>query len=368
MSRRPAHRRFDASRVRTYPLRRRSNKVAVDGFADPAALAAARPAPPSGPWFRNGLPGEGPDQSKGLQELAAYTAECARAGKPVVVLSGAHMIKNGQAPLVVDLIERGAVTLFGTNGAGTIHSFELALTGASSEDVRTALPAGEFGMAFETGHYLNYALRLGAARGWGYGECMGRLFCEADFRRRVIDAVFADFPDTGEYFKPYEGFAHEKSCVLAAAWRKGIPACVFPSLGTDITDQHASFDGAAKGAAGGRDFLLFAEEMCRFTRGGVVLNVGTAITGPEVLLKAVSMAANVGRRPDGLWTGVFDVRPFTFDDAVRDEGRAYYYLRDQKSIATRIPRVFGGVGFYFQGLHAGTLTAFYQYLLRELDS
>ncbi|MHC4916464.1 MAG: GSU2086 family protein [Planctomycetota bacterium] len=357
---------FDPAGIRTYPLGRRRNKVAVDGFADPAALAAAAPRPPAGPWFRAGQPGPGPDQSAGLRELAAYTAECARAGRPVVVLSGAHMIKNGQVSLVVDLIERGAVTLFGTNGAGTIHSFELALTGASSEDVRTALPDGDFGMAFETGHYLNYALTLGAREGWGYGECVGRLFCDEPFRRAVIDAVFADYPDTGDYLKPYEGFPHLESCVLAAAYRKGIPLCVFPSLGTDITDQHASFDGAAKGLAGGRDFLVFTEEMSRCPEGGVVLSIGTAIMGPEVLLKAVSMAANAGRKPAGLWTGVFDVRPFTFDDEARDEQQAYYYLRDQKSIATRIPKVFGGVGYYFQGLHEDTLTAFYQYLVREL--
>jgi hypothetical protein len=359
---------FDLSAVSTYPLARRRNKVEVEGFADPEALRAAEPGRPRSPWFRNGLAGAGPDQSKGLEELAGHTAKCVREGKPVVVLSGAHMVKNGQVSLIVDLVNRGAVSLFGTNGAGTIHSFELALTGASSEDVRTALPAGQFGMAFETGHYLNYALRLGTQRGWGYGECTGRLFCDAEFRKGVIDAVFADYPDTGEYLKPYDGFEYAGSCALAAAFEKGIPTCVFPSLGTDIIDQVPSFDGGVKGLAGGRDFLVFAEEMCRFTEGGVVLSVGTAIMGPEVLLKAVSMAANAGRKPDGLWTAVFDVRPFVFDDRERDEGQPYYYLRDQKSIATRIPKVFEGVGFYFQGMHAQTLTAFYQHLVRELDS
>ena len=116
------------------------------------------------------------------------------------------------------------------------------------------------------------------------------------------------------------------------------------------------------------DFLIFTEEMCRFTEGGVILNIGTAIMGPEVVLKAVSMAANVGCKPDGLWTADFDIRPFVFDDEVRDESQAYYYLRDQKSIATRIPKVFDGVGFYFEGLHADTLPALYQYVMRKLDS
>jgi hypothetical protein len=98
----------------------------------------------------------------------------------------------------------------------------------------------------------------------------------------------------------------------------------------------------------------------------VVLNLGTAVMGPEVVLKAVSMAANTGHKPNGLWTGDFDVRPFVFDDDVRDESEYYYYLRDQKSIATRIPKVFGGTGLYFQGMHHATFVPLYQYILREL--
>jgi hypothetical protein len=361
------HKLFDLSRVRTYPLKVRPNKVELDAFLDVSALRKAEVRPPVGPWFRNGRPGGGPDQLAGLKELARYIVQCHRGGGPVAVLCGAHPIKNGQIPIVIDLIERGIVTSFSTNGAGTIHSFELALTGASSESVRDALPKGEFGMAFETGAYLNYAVEIGCENGWGFGESMGRLYCDADFRRRVIDRAFERHEDTGEYFKPYDGFPFADSCVFAAAYRAGIPVCVHASLGTDITDQHDSFDPAAKGQASGADFLIFANEMCRFTAGGVILNIGTAIMGPEVVLKAVSMAANVGCTPAGLWTADFDIRPFTFDDEVRDESKPYYYLRDQKSIATRIPKVFGGVGFYFEGLHADTLPPLYQYIVRELS-
>jgi len=357
---------FDLSQVKTYPLKVRPNKVELDAFLDVSALRRSEIRPPTGPWFRNGLPGGGRDQLDGLKELADYIVACYRDGKPVVVLSGAHPIKNGQIPIVIDLIERGVVTLFSTNGAGTIHSFELALTGASSESVRDALPKGEFGMAFETGAYLNYAAEIGCERGWGLGEAMGRLYCDADFRKEVINRAFKHHKDTGEYLKPYEGFPHTDSCVFAAAYTKGIPICVHASLGTDITDQHSSFNPAAKGCASGADFLIFAEEMCRFTSGGVILNIGTAIMGPEVILKAVSMAANLGCKPDGLWAGDFDIRPFVFDDEVRDELKAYYYLRDQKSVATRIPKVFGGVGFYFEGLHADTLPPLYQYIMRSL--
>ena len=368
MEHKGSYRRFDASRVRTYPLKVRSNKVELGNAVDCAALCAAPIRCSTQPWYRNGLPGGGPDQSAGLAELAEYIVRCRRADKPVVVMTGAHPIKNGEISIVIDLIERGLVTLYATNLAGAIHSFELALTGASSESVRDALPVGEFGMAFETGAYLNYAIQVGWENGCGLGEAMGRLYGDADFRRQVIDRAFARHPDTGQYLKPYEGFPYAGACVLAAAYGKGIPVCVHASIGTDITDQHPSFDPAAKGAASGADFLVFAEHLCGFTSGGVVLNIGTAIMGPEVLLKAVSMAANVGCKPDGLWTGSFDVRPFVFDDQARDESQAYYYLRDQKSVATRIPKVFGGVGFYFQGLHRETLPPLYQHIIRAAEA
>lgn len=359
---------FDLSKVSTYPLKNRRNKVEVGGFADVGKLAVSPVKCSTAPWFRNGEKGEGPDQSKGLKELAEYTVQCSREKKPVIVISGAHPIKNGQNPIIIDLIKRGVISLYSTNGAGVIHSFELALTGASSESVRDALPKGEFGMAFETGAYINYAMAVGRGKGLGFGESMGRLFCDKAFRREVMDRVFKAHTDTGAYLKPHEGFPYADSCVFAAAWEKGIPACVHAMMGTDIIDQHASFDGETKGALSGADFLVFTEEICRCTGGGVVLNLGTAIMGPEVVLKAVSMAANTGRKPDGLWTGDFDVRPFVFDDTVRDEGRYYYYFRDQKSIATRIPKVFGGTGFYFQGLHSETLEPFYQLVLKALDS
>ncbi len=368
MGYRGSYKPFDLSRMKTYPLKVRPNKVKLERYVDCDALRRAAIRPPTTPWYRNGLRGGGPDQSAGLRELARYVVECHRTGRPVVVLTGAHPIKNGEIAIITDLIECGIVSLYGTNGAGTIHSFELALTGASSESVRDALPCGEFGMAFETGHYLNYAIEIGAGNGWGLGEAMGRLYCDAGFRRQVIDRTFERHPDTGEYLKPYDGFPHVDACVLAAAYRKGIPVCVHASLGTDIIDQHDSFNPGAKGEASGRDFLILAEEMCRFTEGGVILNMGTAVMGPEVVLKAVSMAANVGCRPDGLWTADFDVRAFAFDDEVRDESQPYYYLRDQKSLATRIPKVFGGVGFYFEGLHAHTLPAFYQYVMGELGA
>jgi hypothetical protein len=219
-------------------------------------------------------------------------------------------------------------------------------------------------MAFETGAYINHALRLGQRRGYGYGECMGRLFCDRAFRRAVLDAALRGQRRRAGYLQPYDGFAHAASCIFAQAYRKGVPACVLSSIGADIIDQHPSFDGGAKGAASGRDFLIFAREIARFAQGGVVLNLGSAIMGPEALLKAASMAANTGRPPRGLWTADFDLRPFGGDQG-RDERCHEYYFRDQKSVVTRIPESFDGVGFYFQGLHRETFVPFYQYVVRE---
>ncbi|HHN46445.1 MAG TPA: hypothetical protein ENN09_03290, partial [Planctomycetes bacterium] len=169
MEKRSKYTAFDPSSVKTYPLRSRPNKVDVSGFADCVALRAAEIRYSKEPWYRDGVSGEGADQSKGIAELARYIVECRREGKPVILFSGAHPIKNGQAPIIADLIRHGIVTLYATNGASTIHSFELALTGASSESVRDALPKGEFGMAFETGAYINFALKVGVERGMGYG-------------------------------------------------------------------------------------------------------------------------------------------------------------------------------------------------------
>ncbi len=154
---------------------------------------------------------------------------------------------------------------------------------------------------------------------------------------------------------------------MATAFSENVPFTVHAGIGMDIIDQHCNFDGEAKGGTSGRDFLIFTDIITNLTKGGVVLNVGTAVMGPEVLLKAVSMAANVGKAPDSIVAADFDIRPFVFDDQARDESKYYYYMRDQKSVATRIPKVFGGKGFYFEGDHAKTLATVYQYFRRHLD-
>jgi hypothetical protein len=350
---------FDPSGILTYPLRTRVNKVGVEQFVDCAQLRRSEVdcADPKGLGLR-----------EKLSFLARAAAEAHRAHRPVIIQTGAHSIKNGLSPIWIDLMERGIVTLVATNFAAAIHSFEFALTGASSESVDQVLPKGEFGMAFETGRYLNQAIIEGHRRAWGLGESIGRLFTDDAFRRRVLAAALEGVADATEYYTPYDGFPYASTCLFAHATELGVPVTVHAMIGTDITDQHPSFAGEAKGGTSARDFLIYTEEIGRLTGGGVVLNVGTAVMGPEVLLKAVSMVTNQGRAPRGLVTGDFDIRPFAFDDAVKDEGQYYYYLRDQKTIATRLPRVFGGTGCYIEGEQRQTVPAFYQLLLGELGS
>jgi len=343
---------FDNSKISTYPLAQRKSKVDVNSFAVCEELLDSPVA----------------YESDELEELACRIAECSREGKPVILISGAHPIKNGLAPIFIDCMERGIVTLYGTNGASAIHAFELALTGSSSENVVEALPAGEFGMAFETGVYINQALTEGDRLGYGFGESMGRLIEDEPFRKTVLDAVFSRFSDTGTYLKPYDGFQYGDVNIFARALRSGCPATVHASIGTDITDQHANFDPGAKGRTSGRDFLILAEEVRRCAEGGVFLNIGSAVTGPEVLLKAVSMAANTGAPPQGIFTGDFDLRPVQEENSAGDESQHSYYLRDQKSVVNRIPGVFKGKGFYFRGDHAQTVTSLYQYIMKALNA
>ena len=343
---------FNNTDMKTYSVLDRNNKCSIRDFIDCEKLAAA----------------EIISVSEEAEEVGKAIADAHRQELPVIVLTGAHPIKNGLSPIFLDWMRRGVLSLLGTNGAGTIHDFEFTSLGESSEDVRDVLAKGEFGMAFETCTYINQALIEGNKRKLGYGESIGRLYCDGKFRKTVLDAVLstAAQPESN-VLKPYDGFQYADYSVAATAYREEIPFTVHVGIGTDILDQHYNFHGEAKGGTSGRDFLIFTEMITRLTRGGVILNIGTAVTGPEVLLKAVSMAANKHMAPHGITVADFDIRPFVFDDNARDESEYYYYLRDQKSVATRIPKVFGGKGYYLEGDHAGTLTSVYQYFRRHLN-
>ena len=334
---------FDPSRIETYPLSQRSNKVTLADLVGPDRMDT--------------LDLNVPDAvSRDIDTVAKAMVAARAAGKPVILFTGAHLIKNGLGPLLADLVERKLVTLVAGNAATSIHDFELALVGQTSENVPSALGEGQFGMAYEFA-YINTALSVGNEQKLGYGESLGRFICDGAFRDLVLaTAARADSPG---------GCAHPEVSVLAACHRNAIPFTVHAGIGTDVIDQHPSFDGQAKGGCSGRDFLIYANETTRLTDGGVVLNIGSAVTGPEVLLKAVSMAANVGRVPRDIVTADFDLRRHEPQE-MTDEAAQCYYFRDQKSVVTRIPQAFGGQGFYVQGDQKQTFPLLYGTILQYL--
>ncbi|MFH1615765.1 MAG: hypothetical protein ABIG61_11880, partial [Planctomycetota bacterium] len=236
--------------------------------------------------------------------------------------------------------------------------FELALIGQTSEYVPQALEEGQFGMAYEFA-CQNIAIRLGNRYNLGYGESLGRMICDEDFRDEVLALI------AGKN-SPIQ-FAHPELSILAACYRNNIPFTVHVGIGTDVTDQHESFDGCAKGGCSGRDFLIYTQHVTNLTRGGVILNVGSAVTGPEVFLKAVSMAANVGKTPKGILTADFDLRNHNPAE-MTDESAQYYYFRDQKSIVTRVPQAYNGRGYYIQANQKAAIPLLYKNIIRLLEA
>jgi len=336
------HNVFDVNKVSTYPLSTRSNKVTLDDLVRPGDVE--KPAV------------DLPDRTRGDVEAVAGAIVSARqADKPVVLFTGAHLIKNGLGPLLVELVNRRIVTLVAGNAATTIHDFELALIGQTSENVPNALVKGRFGMAREFA-YINAALSLGDEEEIGFGESLGKTICDEVYREKVFArAAVDDGPRT---------FEHGEVSVLAACYQNDIPFTVHAGIGTDVIDQHPSFDGRAKGGCSGRDFLIYTNEITRLTGGGVILNVGSAVTGPEVLLKAVSMAANAGSIPNDIVTADFDIRDYR-PEAMTDESLPGYYCRDQKSIVTRIPQAFAGKSFYVQGDQKQTFPLLFKMIIER---
>jgi len=249
----------------------RPTRVQVADFArplDPAAAAAVLES----------LPRQLAAES--LRAVLERTATAHRDGRPIVVMCGGHVIKVGVTPCLIALMERGLVTHLAMNGAAALHDVEIARLGRTSEDVETNLHQGRFGMVDETGDFMNAAMADGAKREEGLGECWGRALVEARA-------------------------PHADVSLLAAAWRLRIPATVHVAIGTDTIHYHPRCDGAALGLTTLRDFRVFAATLAE-SRGAVVLNFGSAVLMPEVFLKALSVARNLGADLQGLTTVNFD--------------------------------------------------------------
>jgi hypothetical protein len=334
---------FDLNRISTYPLKTRANKVTLDDLVRPEDIDKLTIQLPEG-------------TCQNIEVIARAIIEARNFNKPVILFTGAHLIKNGLGLLLADLVRHRLVSLVAGNGATAIHDFELALIGQTSENVPDALGKGRFGMAYEFA-YFNYALSVGDQYKLGCGESLGRMICDKEFR----DKVFALTADGNASKK----FAHPQVSVLAACYENTVPFTAHVGIGTDVIDQHPSFDGRAKGGCSGRDFLIYTQEISQLTDGGVVLNIGSAVTGPEVLLKAVSVAANAGNVPRNIITADFDLRQHDARAMSDESGQGYYY-RDQKSVVTRIPQAFGGKGYYIQGDQKQTFPLLYRKIMEQL--
>ena len=259
---------FDLSGVRTYPLSSRHSKARAEDFARPV-----QPGGSFGTWF-DSLPAilGGAD----LRRVVRAIVDARQRGAGVMWGIGAHVIKTGVSPVLIDLMERGYVSALAMNGAGIIHDFEIALSGATSEDVDEALGPGRFGMAEETGRLLNEIVGVASTRGMGLGQAVAAYLAES---------------------KP----AYAERSLLVAADRLKVPVTVHVALGTDIVHMHPDASGAAIGDASLRDFRYFASSVAKLV-GGVYLNCGSAVVLPEVFLKAVALARNQGVSLDGLTT------------------------------------------------------------------
>ncbi len=311
---------FDRRRLRILPLSQREHLVDLSGVLN----VGDRPEP---------------FEHADLRELAQAILQARRRGAAVAMFMGAHVIKQGLSRYLIDFLRRGWLSVLAGNGACAIHDYELARIGATSESVSRYIARGQFGLWKETAE-INDIVTAAAQQGLGLGEALGAAIAEGNL-------------------------PHKDVSIYAAAWRAGIPATVHLGVGYDIIHEHPNFDAAAAGAASDRDFLILTKAV-EPLEGGVVLCVGSAVMGPEVYLKALSMARNAaaqdGRGIRHITSAVFDLVELTGD--LHSEPPAdspEYYYRPYKTMLVRTVAD-GGRSFYIRGDHRATIPALHALL------
>ncbi|MBQ8893011.1 MAG: hypothetical protein IJ043_01200 [Clostridia bacterium] len=305
-------RQLDFSEVNTYDAAIRRNLVTVEKLMIPQVT-------PHDEY-------KAPD----FDELIQRIVEARKNGRPVIWSMGAHVIKNHLSRYLIQLIKEGIITHLSSNGAGSIHDFELAYLGGTSEDVPTAIEDGSFGMWEQTGAWMNEALNQGARDGLGYGEALGRYIDEHP-----------------------EKFPYREDCVLYQAYKHDVPATYHIALGTDIIHQHPTCDMGSIGKCSGIDFKKMCASVSQLD-GGVFLNFGSAVIGAEVFLKALSIARNLGYPTFNITTANFDLIDLgNYRCKIGYEDPNYYY-RPRKNIVNR-PTSQGGKGWHFKGDHQVTI-------------
>ncbi len=308
---------IDPKKVKRYSIRSRLSKVNKGDFAlKPAKLKSFR-------GFLASLPGI--LKAKDLLGVVSDIALARKRKKAVIFMAGAHVIKCGLNPVLAELIRKKAITCVCLNGAGVIHDFEIAFQGKTSEDVAVNLKDGSFGMGKETADFINQAVRDGVSAGLGLGESVGRMI--------------------------YGGrLPHKHLSLLYNAYKYKVPVCVFVGIGTDIIHQHPSFDASATAEGSLRDFHALVDNIRFLDRGGVVLNFGSAVILPEVFLKALNLARNLGNRVKDFTAATFDM---------------VHQYRPAQNVVSR-PTQTGGRGYYIIGHHEIMLPLLAQAVIEKI--
>ena len=307
---------FDFSNTKTFSARERHNLVRIDNLCTPGAQE------------------DNLFHSAEFDVLIEKLASARAAGHTITCFIGAHVIKCGLSRYLIWLMEHGYITHLASNGAGSIHDFELAYLGGTSEHVPTAIEDGSFGMWEETGRWMNEAIRDGAAKGYGYGQSLAN----------YVERHKSRFPNL-------------EDCVFYRAYEMGVPVTYHVTIGTDIIHQHPYADFAAIGQTSGVDFGYFCHSIAAL-EGGVHMNIGSAVTGAEVFLKALSIARNQGHPTRSITTANFDIIPLGDYRTDISKDRYDYYYRPRKNVMNR-PTSQGGTGLYIYGNHMETIPSLY---------
>ncbi len=273
--------------------------------------------------FLDSLPGI--LKASDFKSVVEAIVKAKKKGRPVILMMGAHVIKCGLNPLVIDLLKKKVISAIVLNGAGIIHDFEIAYQGRTSEDVGEALKTGSFGMGQETAEFLNQAINQGVRNGLGIGQAVGQAIVDGKLKYR-------------EY------------SILSVCCRNSVPVSVQVAIGTDIIHQHPSFDGASTGEGSKRDFLKLVETVAKLGNGGAVLNFGSNVILPEVFLKALNLARNLGHKAYNFTAANFDM---------------VYHYRPQVNVVAR-PTQDSGKGYYITGHHEIMLPLLHRAIVERL--
>ncbi|MFH1824315.1 MAG: hypothetical protein ABH873_03705 [Candidatus Firestonebacteria bacterium] len=311
------YKQIDLNKVKTYSIKKRKSKVNIHNFAKICKNGV------SFKQFFNNIPNI--LIGKDIKELVKLIISARKKKKPVIFMMGAHVVKCGLSPLIIDLMRKNIITTILLNGAGSIHDFEIAINGATSEDVEKGLSNGSFGMADETGKIINTAIQEGVGLNLGMGESIGKKIIE-------LNTSFL------------------KYSILAQGCKLKIPVLVSVAIGTDVIHQHPSADGSALGEGSFIDFKIFANEISKLGNGGVVLNIGSAVLLPEVFLKSLCLARNLRSKVTNFTTANFDM---------------IQHYRPTVNVLKR-PIKLGGKSYAITGHHEIMLPLLYQAIIEEI--